>query len=55
MGVPLNQPFRWNFHKINHPAIKGYPHDFGNPHMKTLQFLEEPETSTCKVMFVGQK
>ena len=30
IGVPLNHPFiefyRWIFHEINHPAIKGYPH-----------------------------
>ena len=20
-------------HEMNHPAIKGYPHDYGKPHM----------------------
>jgi len=30
----VNHPFiGWIFHEIHHPAIKGYPHDYGNPHI----------------------
>jgi hypothetical protein len=25
-------------HEINHPAIKGYPHDLGNLHMEVKDF-----------------
>ena len=25
--------YRWIFQEINHPAIKGYPHDYGNLRM----------------------
>ena len=28
--VSTNQIYRWKFHEINPPAIKGYPHDSGN-------------------------
>jgi hypothetical protein len=26
------------FQQINHPAIKGYPHDYGTPHISFIQF-----------------
>ena len=33
-GTPKSIAFSIGvFHEINHPAIKGYPHDYGNLHM----------------------
>ena len=38
MGVPQKQHlfFRLGFSTLKHPAIKGYPHDHGNPQKKKL-------------------
>ena len=35
MGVPpSDHPFDVGiFHETDHPAIKGYPHDYGTPHI----------------------
>ena len=43
-GTPSHHLFiDWNFpSKKNHPAIKGYPHDYGNPHMAMDQYLYIP-------------
>jgi hypothetical protein len=33
-ATPSHLPFLIGiFHEINHPAIKGYPHDYGNLQM----------------------
>ena len=33
-GTPFHHPdFTGIFPELNHPAIKGYPHDYGTPHM----------------------
>ena len=38
LAATPNHPFVFGiFHEINHPASLGYPHDYGNPHPKTLK------------------
>ena len=39
IGVPPNHhPFQWDFPQQK-PSIWGYPHDYGNPHMKVHMFF----------------
>ena len=39
MGLPpVIIHFRLEFSSINHPAIKGYPHDLGTLHMGVLHY-----------------
>ena len=33
-GSPSHHPFLDGISRINQPAIKGYPHDYGNPHIR---------------------
>ena len=49
IGVRLNHPFYYDFH--HKPAILGYPHDYGNPHIRASWADETPisipSTSSC--------
>ena len=37
-GTPVHHPFIDSiFHEINHPAILGYPHDYANPQLSSVQ------------------
>ena len=44
--VPNQQPFIDGFSLINHPANLGYPHDYGNPHIKQRETNGQTRSSS---------